>query len=72
MEKFIHIHAVCKAFEIHEQVKESKAVSRLIKIRNNFTWSQNRGESTIPNDNLVVKTKLVNPEFQFTSIHSTK
>lgn len=70
MEKFIHIHAVCKAFEIHEQVKEEKAVQRLIKIRNNFRWTQGRPGND--NDKLVVKTILVNPEFQFQSVHSTR
>lgn len=60
--KYIHIHAKCEAFEIFEQVCESKAVSRLIKIRNMFKWAQNRNH---PTGTLSVKTKLVNPEFQF-------
>lgn len=70
MEKFIHIHAVCKAFEIHEQVKEEKAVQRLVKIRNNFLNLKQRPQNL--DDKLTVKTILVNPEFNFTSIRSTQ
>ena len=62
MTKFIHIHAKCEAFEIFEQVEEKKAVSRLIKIRNNFRWSRNR--PSFGNDHLVVKTIVINPELQ--------
>ena len=61
MEKFIHIHAKCEAFEIFEQVKEDKAVSRLIKIRSMFNHAQKRRRA----GQLVVKTILANPEFQF-------
>lgn len=60
MEKFIHIHAKCNAFEIFEQVPEKKAELRLKKIRNNFIWSQSR--SNFKDDHLVVKTIVVNPE----------
>jgi len=63
MEKFIHIHAKCNAFEIFEQVPEKRAVQRLIKIRRNFEWSLNRREYR--EDHLTVKTIVVNPEFQF-------
>ena len=61
MEKIIHIHAKCEAFEIWEQVPEKRAVRRLINIRKNFTNLKNR----FRNDNLTVKTIVVNPEFNF-------
>lgn len=64
MKKFIHIHAKCTAFEIFEQVEESKAVPRLIKIRNNFKHLLERRGSAFAG-NLVVKTCLVNPEVMF-------
>ncbi len=60
MTKYIHIHAKCSAFEIFEQVCESKAVTRLINIRNNFKKLQNhypQGAGW-----LTVKTRVVNPE----------
>jgi len=63
MEKFIHIHAKCEAFEIFEQVPEKKAELALKKIRNNFTWSKSR--PNFFNDHLTVKTLVVNPELQF-------
>lgn len=63
MEKIIHIHAKCEAFEIWEQVPEKKAVRRLINIRKNFTNLKNR--SQYYNDSLIVKTLVVNPEFNF-------
>jgi len=61
MDKFIHIHAKCNAFEIHEQVKEKFAVRRLVNIRENFRILKRRNVS----DKLTVSTKLVNPEFKF-------
>lgn len=63
MEKIIHIHAKCEAFEIFEQVPEKKAVRRLINIRANFKQLKNRTQFF--DDILVVKTLLVNPEFNF-------
>jgi len=63
MEKFIHIHAKCNAFEIYEQVPEVKAVNRLIRIRNSFKWANGRPNNI--NDKLVVKTLVVNPELPF-------
>jgi hypothetical protein len=61
MKKHIHIHAKCPAFEFFEQVEESKAVRRLITIRNNFLKTQ-QYTGRYPPGGLVVKTKLVNPE----------
>lgn len=63
MEKIIHIHAKCEAFEIFEQVPEKEAVRRLINIRANFKQLKNRTQFF--DDILVVKTLLVNPEFNF-------
>lgn len=63
MEKIIHIHAKCEAFEIFEQVPEVQAVQRLINIRNNFRKLKNRKQ--FYSDELVVKTLVVNPEFDF-------
>lgn len=60
MEKFIHIHAKCNAFEIFEQVPEKKAVQRLTRIRRNFEWCLNRPNGYL--DHLTVKTIVVNPE----------
>lgn len=61
MEKFIHIHAKCTAFEIFEQVAERKAVRRLTSIRENFMALKRRHNS----DKLSVKTIVVNPELPF-------
>ncbi len=44
--KLIHIHAKCDAFEIFEVVPENEAVNRLIGIRNNFIYCNERGVST--------------------------
>jgi hypothetical protein len=63
MERFIHIHAKCEAFEVFEQIPEGKAVNRLIKIRRNFEWSKNR--TGFREDKLSVKTIVVNPELPF-------
>lgn len=76
--KLIHIHAKCDAFEIFEVLPESKAVNRLIKIRENFTYIKERGMTAtqkrnrsrfrrpfLNTDNLIVKTRVVNPELQF-------
>jgi hypothetical protein len=63
MEKIIHIHAKCRAFEIFEQVPEKKAVRRLNSIRNNFTHLKKRIQFS--DDSLSVKTIVVNPEFNF-------
>ena len=63
MEKFIHIHAKCNAFEVFEQIPEKKAVQRLTQLRRNFEWSLNRQQ--FREDHLTVKTLVVNPEFQF-------
>lgn len=63
MERFIHIHAKCEAFEIFEQVPEKKAELALKKIRNNFIWSVARPR--FKNDHLKVKTIVVNPELPF-------
>lgn len=60
MTKYIHIHAKCNTFEIFEQVCQSKAVGRLIKIRNMFEWQQRRKDC----GTLSVKTIVVNPELQ--------
>lgn len=59
MEKFIHIHAKCNAFEIFEQVPEKKSFSRLIKIRNMFLNEERRSKKA---GKLSVKTIVVNPE----------
>lgn len=59
MTKYIHIHAKCNSFEIFEQVCESKAVRRLVTIRNNFQMLKRHREG---GDNLSVKTRVVNPE----------
>lgn len=56
MEKYIHIHAKSTRFEIFEQVKESKAVARLKKIRKMQEYYLGFGY-----DKLVVNTKLINP-----------
>ena len=63
MEKIIHIHAKCKSFEIFEQVPEKKAVRRLVNIRKNFINLKNR--IVFYDDELLVKTIVVNPEFNF-------
>lgn len=63
MEKIIHIHAKCEAFEIWEQVPEKRVVSRLINIRKNFVNLKNR--TWFCNDKLTVNTIVVNPEFNF-------
>jgi hypothetical protein len=63
MEKFIHIHAKCKAFEIFELMPEKKAVKRLVNIKKNFINLKNRIQFS--DDSLVVKTIVVNPEFNF-------
>lgn len=63
MTKYIHIHAKCDAFEIFEQVCESKAVRRLINIRTNFRKMQEHYGGDVAG-NLVVNTRLVNPELQ--------
>ena len=64
MTKYIHIHAKCNSFEIFEQVTEKKAVGRLRDIKTNFSALKQRWEHKF-DDKLVVKTKLVNPEFNF-------
>lgn len=64
MEKYIHIHAKCQAFEIFELVSESNATKRLIQIRETFKSSREKFLSKF-DDELSVKTKLVNPEFNF-------
>lgn len=63
MEKIIHIHAKCAAFEIFEQVPEKKSVKRLIKIRSMFQGACKHFKTAT--DKLVVKTIVVNPEFNF-------
>ena len=63
MEKIIHIHAKCEAFEIWEQVPEKRVVSRLINIRKNFVNLKKR--TWFCNDKLTVNTIVVNPEFNF-------
>ena len=63
MEKIIHIHAKCTYFEIHEQVPEKRAVTRLVRIRNNYNWCKRRNGSR--EEGLIVKTRIVNPEFMF-------
>jgi len=62
--KLIHIHAKCNAFEVYEVVPENKAVQRLVRIRNNFKFTQGHYEKA-PQDHLTVKTGVVNPEFNF-------
>lgn len=63
MEKQIHIHAKCPAFEIFEIVPESKAVSRLSRIKKTFTENPRFG------GNLVVKTVVINPELPFVNLY---
>ena len=71
MEKIIHIHAKCDAFEIFEQVSEKKSVSRLRTIKNMFNSTDRFGglnskrSFRVNEDKLVVKTCVVNPEFNF-------
>lgn len=68
MKKIIHIHAKCNLFEIHEQLPEGKVVQRLKRIRRMFLYRDipTKGRSSrIFRDNagqLIVKTRLVNPE----------
>lgn len=64
MSKIIHIHAKCNAFEIFEQVVESKAVYRLNRIKSMFLFAKNRNKMI--DDKLKVKTVVVNPELPFT------
>lgn len=60
MEKIIHIHAKCKAFEFFEYALEGSAVSRLTDIRDGFTNLRLDDE-----DYLTVNTSVVNPELNF-------
>lgn len=55
MKSLIHIHAKCDQFEIFEVVPESKAVRRLVSIRNLFEESKVRLI-----DKLNVKTIVIN------------
>lgn len=61
MEKVIHIHAKCPAFEIFEQVPEKRAVKRLETIKAMYESRSSR----LVGSRLVVKTILANPEFLF-------
>jgi len=57
--KMIHIHAESKVFSCDETVEESKAVSRLIQIRNSFNdYYKNKSQK---DDKLKVKTGILNP-----------
>lgn len=58
-ETYIHIHAKCNFFEIHEQVMESKAIERLTSIREVYSTSKVNWKEK---GKLVVKTVVVNPK----------
>ena len=64
MTKYIHIHARCKSFEIFTQVTEKQAPSKLTQIKDLFNKQKKRYTDKF-DDKLLVKTKLVNPEFNF-------
>jgi len=65
MKKIIRIQAKCNAFEIDDQIEESKTLARLKQIKSYF---MHRKTAKILNkliysgsDNLVVTTSVINP-----------
>ena len=59
IEKIIHIHAKCNAFEIHENLPQEKALSKLLSIKDMFLWSKKKPGYEF--DKLSVKTGVFNP-----------
>lgn len=62
MQKLIHISAQSEIFSVFELVPENKAVKTLEKIRDNFTYLNNRHGNK---SHLIVKTCVNNPELPF-------
>ncbi len=63
--KLVHIHAKCTSFEIFEVVPESRSVQRLMQIRSTYKFALDHNYPK--EEGLVVKTRVVNPELNFTA-----
>lgn len=67
MGKFIHIKAESQILTVNELCSEKKCVKRLEQIRDTFLSLNSRSsyQRRFPNDTLVVKTCVNNPELPF-------